>query len=109
MVIGTVEVTLLKFYQFCDGKYNIQGAVNFSMPKTMSIEYNVQKNHLTNLRDRRQMLEDRRGLAEKLKQKAKWHQHLKTLQEKRGIMVQQEASVAQREAEVSLVNLFLVV
>ena len=55
------------------------------------------------------MLEDRRGLAEKLKQKAKWHQHQKTLQEKSSIMVQQEASLAQREAEVSLVNLFLVV
>ena len=51
--------------------------MNFSMPKTMSIEYNVQTNNWTNLRDRRQRLKDIKGLTEKLKDKAKWHQHQK--------------------------------
>ena len=40
---------------------------------------------------------------------AKRVQHQKALQEGRGIMVRQEASVAQREAEVGLVHLSLMV
>ena len=56
------------------------------------------------LRERKQLDKAKKGLLEKWESfKAKRVEHKKTLQERRGIVVQQEASVAQREAEVGSV------
>ena len=56
------------------------------------------------LRERKQLDKAKKGLLEKWESfKAKRVEHKKTLQERRGIVVLQEASVAQREAEVGSV------
>ena len=56
------------------------------------------------LRAQKQLDKAKKGLLEKWKSfKAQRVEHKKTLQERRGIVVRQEASVAQREAEVGLV------
>ena len=56
------------------------------------------------LRERKQLDKAKKGLLEKWESfKARRVEHKKTLQERRGIVVRQEASVAQREAEVGLV------
>ena len=60
--------------------------------------------NLIYLRERKQLDIAKKSLLEKWEIfKAKRVEHKKTLQERRGIMVQQEVSVAQREAEVGSV------
>ena len=60
--------------------------------------------NLIYLRERKQLDIAKKSLLEKWESfKAKRVEHKKTLQERRGIVVQQEVSVAQREAEVGSV------
>ena len=62
--------------------------------------------NLTILRERRQLVEDKKELMEKWESfKAKMVEHKKTLQERRGVMVPLERSMAQRDTEVSSVDL----